>query len=122
MEFREKQAIYMQIAEYFSHNIIKGIWEAEEKVPSIRQLAIDLEVNPNTVMRTYTYLQERDIIYNRRGIGYFVTTLAKDVVIEIMRNKFIKEDLPEIFNSMDVLDVSINDIDKLFNDWKNKKV
>ena len=66
MEFREKEAIYMQIADEFAVKILLSKWKADEKVPSVRQLAIELEVNPNTVMRTYAYLQENNIIYNKR--------------------------------------------------------
>ena len=65
MEFRDKQAIYIQIADYFGNNILKDIWKADEKVPSVRQLAVELDVNPNTVMRTYNHLQENNIIYNK---------------------------------------------------------
>ena len=121
MEFRDKQAIYMQIADFFINNILKGIWETDEKVPSIRQLAVDLEVNPNTVMRTYTYLQEKEIIYNKRGLGYFVTPEAKQVVKEIIKSRFIYDELPEVFGTMEILGFTAKDIDELFNEWKNKK-
>ena len=121
MEFREKQAIYMQIADYFRSNILMEKWLPEEKVPSIRQLAVELEVNPNTVMRTYTYLQETDIIYNKRGIGYFVSADAKNIIIIIMKKKFIEDELPLIFRNMNMLDISINEIEKLFADWKKNK-
>ena len=117
MEFREKQAIYMQIADYFRNNIIKDIWKAEEKVPSIRQLAVDLEVNPNTIMRTYTYLQERNIIYNKRGIGYFVTADAKEVELNIIRKRFLEKDLPIIFSSMKVLSMSLKEIEEVYKEW-----
>ncbi len=119
MEFREKQAIYMQIADYFRSNILMDKWLPEEKVPSIRQLAVELEVNPNTVMRTYTYLQETNIIYNKRGIGYFVSPNAKNIVMEIMKNKFIEDDLPLLFRNMNMLDISIEDIERLFTSWNN---
>lgn len=119
MEFREKQAIYMQIADYFRSNILLDKWLPNEKVPSIRQLAVELEVNPNTVMRTYTYLQETNIIYNKRGIGYFVSPDAKNIVTEIMKNRFIEDDLPLVFKNMLMLGISIDEIGKIFTDWKN---
>ncbi len=120
MEFREKQAIYMQIAEYFRNNILRDKWKADEKVPSIRQLAVELEVNPNTVMRTYTHLQESNIIYNKRGIGYFVSPDAKESILEVVRMKFIDDDLPVIFNNMNMLEISIDEFEKLYMEWKTK--
>ena len=53
MEFGKDQAIYLQIADLICENILSGEWAAETKIPSVRELAINLEVNPNTVMRTY---------------------------------------------------------------------
>jgi len=122
MEFREKQAIYMQIADYFRSNILLDKWLPEEKVPSIRQLAVELEVNPNTVMRTYSYLQETNIIYNKRGIGYFVSPDAKNAIVTIMKKKFIEYDLPLVFRNMNMLDISINEMEKLFADWKKTNI
>ena len=76
MEFRENQPIYMQIADYFCNNILSTEWKQDEKIPSVREVAVIMEVNPNTAMRAYTYLQEKEIIYNKRGIGYFVAPEA----------------------------------------------
>ena len=72
MQFRESQAIYLQIADFVCEKILLKEWKAEERIPAVRELAIQLEVNPNTVMRTYEFLQQQEIIYNQRGIGYFV--------------------------------------------------
>ena len=122
MEFREKQAIYMQIADYFSSNILSEKWKSDEKVPSIRQLAVKLEVNPNTVSRSYTYLQDSGIIYNKRGIGYFVSALAKEILLETMKKKFIENELPEIFKNMMLLNFEMKEIEQLFVEWKEKMI
>ena len=119
MEFREKQAIYMQIAEYFRNNILQDKWKADEKVPSIRQLAVELEVNPNTVMRTYTHLQDTNIIYNKRGIGYFVSPDAKESILKAIRLKFINDDLPLTFNKLKMLNISIDELVNLYSKWNN---
>jgi DNA-binding transcriptional regulator YhcF (GntR family) len=118
MEFRDKQAIYMQIADYFSDNILKGKWAADEKVPSIRQLAIEIEVNPNTVMRTYTHLQESGIIYNKRGIGFFVSNDAKEMLIKMTKENFIENELPEFFRKMELIGLTLKDIEKIFTEKK----
>ena len=72
MEFKENQAIYLQIANRFFENILKKKWDSGDKIPSIRDMAVEFEVNPNTTMRTFNYLQDKGIIYNKRGIGYFL--------------------------------------------------
>ena len=118
MEFKEKQAIYMQIADYFGNNILREQWKTDEKVPSVRQLAVEIEVNPNTVMRSYTHLQENGIIYNKRGIGYFVTTDAKRILIDMMKQQFIDIELPELFRKMELIGLTIKDIETLFNETK----
>ena len=73
MEFRDKQAIYLQIADHFCENILLEKWKPGDRIPSVREMAVNMEVNPNTVMRTFTYLQDKEIIFNKRGIGYFVS-------------------------------------------------
>jgi DNA-binding transcriptional regulator YhcF (GntR family) len=70
MEFRENQAIYLQIAELICERILLKQWASEDKVPSVRELAVQLEVNPNTVMRTYDFLEQKDIIFTKRGMGF----------------------------------------------------
>lgn len=119
MEFRDKQAIYMQIADYFAANILEERWAANEKVPSVRQLAVELEVNPNTVMRTYNHLQENEIIYNKRGIGYFVGTEARNILLKMMKQRFVEQELPEVFRSMQLLELNIKDVETFHEEWKS---
>lgn len=118
MEFRDKQAIYMQIADYFGDNILQEQWTADEKVPSVRQLAIELEVNPNTVMRSYTHLQETGVIYNKRGIGYFVSPNAKTILIDMIKQQFIEVELPEFYRKMQLIGLTIKDLEEMFKKWK----
>jgi GntR family transcriptional regulator len=118
MEFRDKQAIYLQIADEFSINILQDKWKAEEKVPSVRQLAIELEVNPNTVMRTYAFLQDNNIIFNKRGIGYFVDKEAKNIILNMMKQRFKEEDLPELFKKMQLLKINIAELESCFKEWE----
>ena len=62
MEFRTNEAIYLQIAAYVSENILLGKWLPEQKIPSVRDMAVELEVNPNTVMRAYELLQTLEVL------------------------------------------------------------
>ena len=76
MEFKDSQAIYLQIADHICEQVLLNKWQPEERIPSVRELAVMLEVNPNTVMRTCELLQQQEIIYNKRGIGYFISNDA----------------------------------------------
>ena len=77
MNFKESKAIYLQIADRICDEILLGQFGEEERIPSVREYAAIVEVNANTVMRSFDYLQSQNIIYNKRGIGYFVSTGAK---------------------------------------------
>ncbi len=114
MEFQTKKAIYLQIADFVCEKILLSIWREKEKIPSIRELAISLEVNPNTVMRTYAFLEENNIIQLERGIGYFVSDKAHINTLKLKKEEFLKEDLPHIFRSMDLLKITVDDFKHLY--------
>jgi GntR family transcriptional regulator len=114
MEFRQNQAIYLQIADHISERILSGVWKEGERIPSIREMSEGIEVNPNTVMRSYGYLQDLDIIYNQRGIGYFVAEDAYKKTLEQKKKSFIRRELPRIFRTMDLLHLTCEDLKILY--------
>lgn len=118
MEFNENQAIYLQIADYFCENILQRKWQRGEKIPSIREIAVKVEVNPNTAMRTYNYLQDKGIIFNKRGIGYFVSDDGYGKTLELKKEQFINEDLPQMFRLFDLLQFSFDDLKKYYEEYK----
>jgi DNA-binding transcriptional regulator YhcF (GntR family) len=120
MEFRENQAIYLQIADLVSENVLNGAWKSLDRIPSIRELAESIEVNPNTVVRTYAYLQDQGIIHNQRGIGYFLTDRAFQITMELSRKGFVSRDLPRTFKTMDLLGMSFEDLKGLYNAHREK--
>src|SRR6187551_200407 len=100
MDFNNTQAIYLQIADYVCDQIQLQRWKDDEKIPSVRELAVLLEVNPNTVMRSYEYLQQQDIIYTKRGMGYFTQANAAKNILNARREQFMQEELPQVFKKM----------------------
>ncbi|HCL00632.1 MAG TPA: GntR family transcriptional regulator [Candidatus Marinimicrobia bacterium] len=114
MEFQKDQAIYLQIADMVFENILAGLWSEDDKIPSVRVTAVTLEVNPNTVMRTYTYLQEKGLIYNRRGIGYFIAQGALEKTKILEKEEFIQNHLPQLFKMMDLLNIDFNELRILY--------
>lgn len=120
MQFKEKKAIYIQIADKITDNILSKRWKEEERIPSVREMAVDMEVNPNTIARTYGYLQDQQIINNKRGIGYFVASNAKDLAVESKRQDFIKNELPLFFKSLEVLGMDLKSIEPLYKEYLTK--
>lgn len=110
MDFNANKAIYLQIVEHICERIILGTWGADEKVPSVRDMAIQLEVNPNTVMRTYDLLQQKEILYNKRGIGFFVSVDALTQIKAYRKAIFVQEDLPQFFKNIYLLDFTLEDL------------
>lgn len=116
MEFIERQPIYMQIADYFCENILLKNWKENEKIPSVREIAVLMEVNPNTAMRAFTELQDLGIIYNKRGIGYFVSEEGYNKALEFKKDNFVRKDLPGLFKNMKMLNLSCTDLEKLYHE------
>lgn len=120
MEFREDQAIYLQIADYICENILIREWQKDQKIPSVREMAIEIEVNPNTVMRAYAYLQELGIIYNRRGIGYFVAPDAFRKTKSIKKEEFTSRELPKIFRQMELLNIEFDELKTYYKQMRGR--
>ncbi len=122
MEFNDSQAIYLQIADHFCDRILKKQWKEGEKIPSIRDTAVMMEVNPNTVVRTFNFLQDRDIIFNKRGIGYFVAEDGFKKTLVFKKESFVNEDLPKVFHTMDVLKLRTADLERYYSMYKEQNV
>lgn len=116
MEFRETQAIYLQIADYICEAILKEKWQGGARIPSVRELAVSMEVNPNTAMRTFNYLQEKGIIYNKRGIGYFITEDGKEKTMDLKKQEFIEEEIPRFIRTMKLLGIDIPQLEKFYSE------
>ena len=112
MEFRDTQAIYLQIADYISEQILLDRLKEDDRIQSVREMGVALQVNPNTVMRTYDYLQGMEIIYNKRGIGYFVAQHAKTKIVAHRKETFLKHDLPVVFKNMQLLGMTFEELEK----------
>jgi len=118
MEFRDNEAIYLQIAAFVSENILLGKWAAEQKILSVRDLAVELEVNPNTVMRSYEFLQSQGVIYNKRGLGLYVAPDGPDKVKTYRKERFIQQDLPVFFRNIYLLDIEPGDLQQWYEEFK----
>ena len=118
MIFSNDKAIYIQIADRLCDEILAGTYQDDERIPSVREYAVLLQVNTNTAVKAYDELARSEIIYNKRGLGYFVTKGAKKKVLRERKKVFMKEKLPEMFRHMQLLGIDISEIDEA---WKGFK-
>lgn len=117
MNFRDNQPIYLQIAEKICDDILAGIYLADQRLPSVREYGVKALVNSNTVMRTYDYLQSQSIIFNRRGIGFYVSPDAVERILAIRRDVFMKDELPYLFSRLKSLGVTAPQLTKLYEEY-----
>ncbi len=120
MEFKKSISIYEQIANSIQENIIDEVWQAGDRIPSVRETAGKIQVNPNTVMRTYSLLQEEGIIFNKRGIGFFIADDAIQKTIRMQKDKFNTQMLPEFFKMIDKLKINFDELKDSYNLWKSQ--
>ena len=120
MQFRESISIYLQIADYICEKILLKQWKVDERIPSVRELAMQLEVNPNTVMRTYEFLQQQNVIYNQRGIGYFVGADAIKNATVYRKTEFMENELPALFRNMYLLGMDVEELRPRFEKYKKQ--
>jgi GntR family transcriptional regulator len=120
MQFRASQAIYLQIADYVCEKILLKEWVQGERIPSVRELAVQLEVNPNTVMRTYEFLQQEQVVFNQRGIGFFTAADAIRKATGYFRESFIEKDLPQVFRSLYLLGMEPEELKPGYEKYKQQ--
>jgi GntR family transcriptional regulator len=117
MEFGDNNAIYLQIADHFCEHILLQKWNPGDRIPSVREMAVNIEVNPNTVLRTFNYLQEKGIIYNKRGIGYFVSEDGLQKTIVLRKEDFVNRELPRFFKAMRLLNLTMEDVNNYYKQY-----
>lgn len=119
MEFQTQTAIWMQIAQQVATRIMTGEWAPGERIPSVRELAAEVQVNPNTVVRSVTFLQEAGIIINQRGIGYFVADDGVAKARELRKKVFSDEMLPVFFQTIDQLGIQWDELKSWYQQYQN---
>jgi len=115
IDFKTQKGIFLQIADNLCREIAEGKLAAGERVPSVRDLAAEYAVNRNTVLRTCQILNDDGIIENQRGIGFFVTDNAVEIIKNRQRAEFFTNDLPEFIEKVKLLNLKEKDLKELLN-------
>ena len=89
IDYQDRRPIYEQIVEKFQVLILNGVLEADEQMPSVRKLAMDLSINPNTIQKAYTMLEQLGYIYPVKGRGAFVA--KRDTLLHQKKDMYWKE-------------------------------
>ena len=113
MDFNQNKPIYLQIADSICEKILSGEYLPDERILSVRELGITLGVNPNTIARVYDHLQGMEVIYNKRGIGYFVAPDAPEKVLQSYREEFLRNEVPAVVKKMKLLGVSMEVLERM---------
>lgn len=121
MEFKNSKSISVQIADDISEKVLSGALPVGEKIPSVRELAAEMGVNPNTIVRSYSELQMKEIIENQRGIGYFVTDKAVQIINDWKKQEFFETELPDFKRKVEVLNISFDELKVHFNNSNNNE-
>lgn len=114
MDFDSHEPIYLQICDQIFEKILREKLKPDDRVSSVREFGTELGVNPNTVMRSYEHLQNAGVIYNKRGIGYFISKNAKDIILKEQKEQFLKEELPVILKKMKLFGITREEFVKLY--------
>lgn len=120
MGIQENKPLYLQLADSLMDAIVAGRYADDERVPSVREFAADNQVNVNTVARTYEHLTQRQVIFTRRGMGYFVSPGAAARVAAMRRQEFLTTDMDYFFGRLRSFGMSPDDLAFLYRDYLSR--
>jgi GntR family transcriptional regulator len=117
MQFSDPKAIYLQLADAVSDLILRGVYAPDGKIPSVRELAAEAGVNPNTILRTVSHLTDHGILYNQRGVGTFVSQNARETIMQQRKKTFLDEELTQFFQKIELLGLDFTELAPLWQQW-----
>ncbi len=117
MNFKDNRAIYLQIADRIGNRILSGELAPEGKISSVRELAAEIEVNANTVARTYEYLQQNGVIYTKRGLGYYVSPDAKEKIVAMRRDQLMRGEMEYFLGQLKAVGITPVELQEMYQDF-----
>ena len=119
MDFKDNKPIYLQISDIICNEILSGEHPEGERLPSVRDYAVQMEVNVNTVVRSFDWLSQQEIIFQRRGLGFFVSQGASNIILGVRKDEFFHQQLPELFAAMHTLGIGMDEVVKRFEEQQD---
>lgn len=106
----DNQPIYWQLREKTVAAILDGTLQEGQPLPSVRQVAVDFQINPLTVSKAYQSLVDDELVEKRRGVGMFVRDGARRMLLESERKRFLNEEWPRLAQRIEKLGLSVEDL------------
>ncbi|MBQ8878403.1 MAG: GntR family transcriptional regulator [Lachnospiraceae bacterium] len=116
IDLMDSRPIYEQVTERFKMLILRGIIKADEKIPSVRNLAVDLSINPNTIQRAYAELEKQGYIYTVKGKGNFAVDAKK--LLPVYREE-IMTGLRELCERAEEIGITKEELICQMEEWRN---
>ena len=120
MNFKDNKAIYLQIADRIGDDVLSGKLAADAKIPSVREMAAQIEVNANTVARTYEYLQQSGIIYTKRGLGYYVAPDAPNTIVRMRREQLMQGEMDYFLGQLKAVGITPAELAQFYQEFLDK--
>ncbi len=109
-EWNDNQPIYRQLRDRVVAMILDGVLGEGDPLPSVRNVAADYRVNPLTVLKGYQQLVDEQLVEKRRGLGMFINTGARDLLLQGERQRFLSEQWPEIRATIQRLGLTLEEL------------
>lgn len=113
--------IFLQIADRISDGVLSGAYPPGTRIPSVREFAADMQVNANTVMRAYDLLSSSGIIFNKRGVGYFIPADGKERALQYSREAFMRDEMPYFLMRLSNMGVAPSELASIYSDYIKKQ-
>jgi len=110
-EWNDSQPIYRQLRDRGAHMILDGVLKEGDPLPSVRNVASEFRVNPLTVLKAYQALVDEHLVETRRGLGMFVKTGARDLLLKGERQKFLTEEWPRVAATIERLGITQKELE-----------
>jgi GntR family transcriptional regulator len=110
-EWNDGQPIYRQIRDRVVAMILDGILKEGDPLPSVRNVAAEYRVNPLTVLKSYQQLADEQLVAKKRGLGMFINAGARDLLLQGERQKFLDEEWPRVYATIQRLGLKRKDLD-----------
>jgi len=109
-EWNDSQPIYRQLRDRVVAMILDGVLKEGDPLPSVRNVAAEYRVNPLTVLKSYQELVDQGLVEKKRGVGMFVNAGARDRLLQDEREKFLAEEWPRVYATMQRLGLKAKDL------------
>jgi GntR family transcriptional regulator len=109
-EWNDSQPIYRQLRDRVVASILDGVLKEGDPLPSVRTVAAEYRVNPLTVLKGYQQLVDEQLVEKRRGLGMFIKEGARDLLLQGEREKFLSEEWPRVFATIQRLGLKPNEL------------